>query len=94
MILYQGMRLYKFTAVLTPTKEGSEMYYQVRVPALSEVVTFGSSVEEAIFMAQDALELVVLSRLEEGEEIPEDKKPAKLSKGVIAKKFWYQLPTM
>ncbi|KKU57285.1 MAG: hypothetical protein UX80_C0020G0001, partial [Candidatus Amesbacteria bacterium GW2011_GWA2_47_11b] len=27
-------------------------------------------------------------------EIPEDKKPAKLSKGVIAKKFWYQLPTM
>ena len=31
-------------------------------------------------MAQDALELVVLSRLEEGGNIPSDKKPARLPK--------------
>lgn len=81
------MRLYKFTTILTPAREDSETYYQVSVPALPEVVTFGSSVEEATFMAQDALELVVLSRLEEGENIPEDKKLSKLSKGAIAKEI-------
>ncbi len=79
------MRLYKYTAVLTPEKENGEIYYQVSVPALPEIVTFGESVEEALFMAQDALELVVLSRLEDGEEIPSDQKPRNLSKESIVK---------
>ncbi|MFQ5452409.1 MAG: hypothetical protein ACE5DQ_02480, partial [Candidatus Paceibacterota bacterium] len=34
-------------------------------------------IEEARSMAQDALELALLSRLEEGEKIPKDKKPKK-----------------
>ena len=76
------MRLYKFTAVLKPEREGKNTFYQVGVPALPEIVTFGESVEEAVFMAQDALELVVLSRLEEGEVIPKDKKPVK-TRGAI-----------
>lgn len=79
------MNLYKFTAVLTPVEENSETYYQVRVPALPEIVTFGDTVEEATFMAQDALELVVLSRLEEREGIPQDKKPARINQKSIVK---------
>ncbi len=39
------------------------------------------------FMAQDALELVILSRLEEGESIPIDKKLAKLTKGATAEEI-------
>lgn len=77
------MRFFKFSIILTPEKEGKDIYYNVSVPALPEIATFGQSVEEARFMAQDALELVVLSRLEEGETIPLDKKPTKIYKGAI-----------
>ncbi len=75
----QIMKLYKFSVVIKPAVENKETYFQVRVPALPEIVTFGNSLEEAVFMAQDALELVVLSRLEDGENIPTDKKPSKIS---------------
>ena len=73
------MKLYKFTAVFIP--EAGEDGYNVSVPAFPEICTCGDSLEEARFMAQDALELVVLSRLEEGEDIPADKKPQRISKG-------------
>ena len=79
------MKLYKFSVVIQPTIEDNETYYQVRVPALPEVITFGASPEEALFMAQDALELVVLSRLEDGETIPSDKKPSRLGKNASLK---------
>lgn len=71
------MRFFKFTVVFTPEK-GEPDTYNVSVPALPEVTTFGTSFEDARFMAQDALELVVLSRLEQGEDIPKDKKPQRL----------------
>lgn len=73
------MRFFKFTVIFTPEKDESDVY-NVSVPALAEICTFGDSIEEARFMAQDALELVVLSKLEEGEEIPSDKKPIHLPK--------------
>lgn len=73
------MQFFKFTTVLTPEK-GEDETYNVTVPALPEVTTFGESLEEARFMAQDAIELVILSRLEEGEQIPQDKKPGKIAK--------------
>lgn len=79
------MNLYKFSVIITPTVENGETYYQVKVPVLPEVVTFGDSVEEALYMAQDALELVVLSRLEKGEKVPSDKKPAHIPKGALLK---------
>lgn len=79
------MRLYKFTTVLTPEEENGEVYYQVSVPALPEIVTFGESVEEAVFMAQDALELVIESRLEDGETIPVNKRASKVSKDSIVR---------
>lgn len=74
------MRFFKFTVVFTLEKEDAETYYNVSVPAFPEICTFGDSFEEARFMAQDALELVILSRLEDGEIIPHDKKPQKVSK--------------
>lgn len=73
------MKLYKYTAVFTP-EEGQTDVYNVRFPALPEIATFGESKEEARFMAQDALELVILSRLEGGEKIPTDKKTRNISK--------------
>lgn len=77
------MRIYKFTTVFTPVKEGKRSYWDVKVPALPEVVTFGDSLEEARFMAQDALELVVLCRLDDGESIPTNKKLSRIPKGTI-----------
>jgi predicted RNase H-like HicB family nuclease len=74
------MRVYKFTVVFTPEKKKDGVYYNVTVPALPEIATFGESLEEARFMAQDAIELVVLSMLEEGEKIPTNKKPKKVTK--------------
>lgn len=76
------MKLYKFTVVFTPDKE-TKGAWNVTVPALPEVATFGYSVPEARYMAQDALELVILSRLEEGEAIPANKKPTRLAKGAV-----------
>jgi len=73
------MRFYKYTIVLTPEKDEPDVY-NVSVPAFPEIATFGESIEEARFMAQDALELVVLTRLEDGELIPPDRKPDKIDK--------------
>ncbi len=80
------MKLYKFTAVFSPDEVDKETY-NVSIPALPEITTCGDSIEEARFMAQDALELVILSRLEEGESIPIDKKPVKLTKGATAEEI-------
>lgn len=73
------MKLYKYTAVLEPD-DGS---YHAYVPALPELHTCGETIPEARFMVQEALELVILSRLEEGEEIPQDKKPNRLPRGAV-----------
>ena len=73
------MKLYKYTAVFTP-EAGEDDIFNVSFPALPEIATFGESKNEARFMAQDALELVILSRLEEGENIPIDKKPKSIAK--------------
>lgn len=79
------MRLYRFTTIFIP-EEGDEGY-NVSVPAFPEICTCGDSIEEARFMAQDALELVVHSRLEEGEEIPPDHKPVHVSKGAVVEEM-------
>ncbi|MEK9143521.1 MAG: type II toxin-antitoxin system HicB family antitoxin [Patescibacteria group bacterium] len=79
------MKLYKFTTVFIP--EAGEDGYTVSVPAFPEIATCGDSVEEARFMAQDALELVVLSRLEEGESIPADMKPTRVPKSATVEEM-------
>jgi predicted RNase H-like HicB family nuclease len=45
--------------------------YQVFVPALPGIVTYGRTVEEAREMAQDAVLCHVRALREDGEEVPE-----------------------
>ncbi|MDO9256767.1 MAG: type II toxin-antitoxin system HicB family antitoxin [Bacteroidales bacterium] len=49
--------------------EGS---YTVSVPALPGCMTYGDSVEHALQMAQEAIELYIEELHERGEEIPDD----------------------
>ncbi len=56
-----------YSVILEPLEEGG---FQVLVPALPEVVTGGDTEEEALAMAREAIELVLQSRGERGEEIP------------------------
>ena len=49
--------------------EGS---YTVLVPALPGCMTYGDTVEHAIQMAQEAIELYIEDLHERGEEIPDD----------------------
>lgn len=49
--------------------EGS---YTVSVPALPGCITFGETVEHAIEMAKEAIELYIEELNERGEEIPDD----------------------
>ncbi len=58
-----------YSVVLEPVEEGG---FLVRVPALPEVVTGGDTEEEALAMARDAIELVLASRAERGEDIPKE----------------------
>ena len=56
-----------FRITMRPEPEGG---FTVRVPALPEIVTYGQDEGEAIAMAKDAIELVLLSRRERGEPVP------------------------
>ena len=58
-----------YTIILEPAEEGG---YVVHVPALPEICTEGDSEAEALEMAKDAIELVIASRRERGEPIPEE----------------------
>ena len=58
-----------YTIILEPAEEGG---FVVHVPALPEVVTEGDTEGEALAMAKDAIELVLASRRERGEPIPEE----------------------
>ena len=58
-----------YTIILEPMEEGG---FLVRVPALPEIVTCGDTEDEALAMAREAIELVLESRLERGEVIPEE----------------------
>ena len=58
-----------YSIVLEPLEEGG---FLVHVPALPEVVTGGDTEDEAMAMAKDAIEMVLASRAERGEEIPEE----------------------
>ncbi len=67
------MKIYSYTVVFEPVKEGG---YDVVVPAIPELCTFGETLEEAKAMAEDAIRCYLESALREGELIPEDKEPS------------------
>src|ERR1043166_7963174 len=53
-----------FAVVLEPEEEGG---FTVRVPAITEIVTYGNDEREALAMAQDAIRLVVTDMRARGE---------------------------
>jgi predicted RNase H-like HicB family nuclease len=56
----------RYAVVLEPDEDT----FKVMVPAFPEIHTFGESVEDALSMARDAIELSIAVRRDEGAEIP------------------------
>ena len=61
------MRLLSYRILLRKEPEGG---YTVTVPTLPGCVTYGETVEEAVAMAKEAIEVYLESLREHGEEIP------------------------
>lgn len=57
------------TVILEPLEEGG---YNVVVPALPEICTFGATLKEAQKMAKDAIRCYLESARKTGEPIPRD----------------------
>ena len=63
------MAEYHYTVFFEPLEEGG---YNVVVPAIPEICTFGETLEEARVMAQDAIRCHLESTVKLGEDIPQD----------------------
>jgi len=63
------MAHYKYTVIFEPLEEGG---YNVVVPALPDICTFGETLEEARAMAADAITCSLEGRLKLGKPIPEN----------------------
>jgi antitoxin HicB len=63
---------HRYTVILEPMDEGG---FNVHVPALPEVVTYGETEAEALTMAEDAIRLAISYRLDHGEPVPAETKP-------------------
>ncbi len=61
------MRVLNYRILLRKEPEGG---YTVIVPSLPGCVTYGDTIEDAIKMAREAIELYLESLREHGEEIP------------------------
>jgi predicted RNase H-like HicB family nuclease len=60
---------YRYTVFFEPLEEGG---YNVVVPAIPEICTFGETLKEAREMARDAIRCYLESAMKTGEEIPHD----------------------
>jgi|GraSoiStandDraft_28_1057319.scaffolds.fasta_scaffold1009270_1 antitoxin HicB len=65
-----NQREYSYTVLLDPDPESGT--YTVTVPALPGVVTQGSSVEDAIAQAREAIQVHIEGLLADGEPVPEE----------------------
>ena len=74
------MAEYRYTVLFEPLPEGG---YQVRVPAMPEIITYGRTLAEAREMTEDALRCCIQGLLKDGEEIPRDIEPATERLGVV-----------
>jgi antitoxin HicB len=63
---------HRFTVILEPLEEGG---FNVIVPGLPEVATFGETEAEALAMAEDAIRLAISYRRDHGEELPKESRP-------------------
>jgi len=64
------MNVYTYTTLFEQVEEGG---YNVTVPAIPEICTFGQTIEEAREMAENAIRCYLESALEGKEPIPLDK---------------------
>lgn len=62
------MEIYNYTVIFEPLEEGG---YDVIVPAIPEICTFGETRKEARKMAEDAIRCYLESAIERKEPIPE-----------------------
>lgn len=60
----------RYSVVLTPEPDGSA--FNVTSPDIPDLVTFGHSREEALAMARDCAEALILTYLDFGDELPEE----------------------
>jgi antitoxin HicB len=60
---------YGYTTLFEPMPEGS---FNVLVPAIPEICTYGETLEEAREMARDAIRCYLESALKTGDSIPGD----------------------
>jgi antitoxin HicB len=67
------MKIYNYTVIFEPLSEGG---YNVFIPAIPEICTFGQTLNEAREMATDAIKCFIESALKTGESIPEDCQPS------------------
>ena len=65
------MQQYKYTVLFEPQEGG----YNVIVPAIPEICTFGETIEEAREMAEDAIRCYLESAIKHGEPVPKDAEP-------------------
>lgn len=63
------MNVRTFRIVLKPEPEGG---YTVVVPALPGCITYGENVDEAISMAEEAIELYIEELQSRNEDVPDD----------------------
>ena len=61
------MKVLNYRVILIPEPEGG---YNVKVPAIRGCFTYGETIDEAIAMAQDAIEGCLEVLKEEGQPIP------------------------
>ena len=66
-------KIYNYTVIFEPLEEGG---YDVIVPVIPEICTFGDTLEEAKKMAEDAIMCYLESSLKRGDTIPEDRQPS------------------
>lgn len=68
-IKFLAMKQLTYRVLLNREPEGN---YTATVPALPGCITYGETVEHAIQMAKEAIELYIEELNERGEEIPDD----------------------
>lgn len=66
-----SVKKYQYTVLFEPQEGG----YNVIVPAIPEICTFGETMLEARAMAEDAIRCYLESALKHGESIPKDAEP-------------------
>lgn len=65
----EKVKMYNYTVMFRPLDEGG---YDVIVPAIPEICTFGDTIQDARAMAEEAIKCFIESALELNEPIPVD----------------------